>query len=268
MTIDISGNSAFINDPLLADGTFPFMEVPPGYQYCVSEPDFNPNIHLQLEAPEHIWTMADLGYKESIRFRFPSPIALTSPIRLLSAEGVAVLKNISEQLLPFVWYRDQRARVPAVLRGTNFRSRFIRDLCLSQDISGLFSAIFKTPLMPHTVGHNQGHMNFPPKDIGASVDSWHHDSTAFDYVLMVHNPRELQGGRFEVFLGTCEEGSRIIKEGKDLPPGTCIRSRFPHCRLCLLHAGSSGISSRNEASERRLSQQSCAKLCHARCQLP
>ena len=217
----------FAEKPLLADEGFPTKELPPGYEFSVQEPQFDPKIHLQLEAPERIFTMEQLGYKESIRARFPSPNALTSPARVLSKEGVATLKNISEQLLPFVWYRDNRARVPAVLRGTNFRSRFIRDLCLSQDVSNFFSDLFHTPLMPHTVGHNQGHMNFSPKDLSASVDSWHHDSTAFDYVLMVHNPRELEGGRFEVFLGTCAEGARLVKETGDLPRDRVYAPDYP-----------------------------------------
>ena len=221
------GNGFFVDTPLLADVDFPSEELPPGYEFCLKEPQFDPAIHLQLEAPKRVWTMAELGYRESVRARFPSPIALTSPARLLSKEGVATLRVISEQLMPFVWYRDERARVPAVLRGTNFRSRFVRDLCLSHDVSRFFSDTFQTPLMPHTVGHNQGHMNFSPKNINASVDSWHHDSTAFDYVLMVHNPRELEGGRFEVFLGTCEEGARLVKETGDIPRERVYVPDFP-----------------------------------------
>ncbi len=228
MTDDTSlVNGFFVDQPLLADDAVATKALPPGYEFSLDEPPFDPAVHLQLEPPERLWTMAELGYTESIRSRFPSPIALTSPARLLSKEGVAALRNISEQLLPFVWYRGNRARVPAVLRGTNFRSRFIRDLCHSPAVSRFFSEMFQTPLMPHTVGHNQGHMNFSPKDLNASVDSWHHDSTAFDYVLMVHNPRELEGGRFEVFSGTCAEGARLVAAGGDIPRDRVYVPDFP-----------------------------------------
>ncbi len=213
--------------PVLAEGDFYPKESPPGYEFLDDEPSFDPAVHLQLEQPEKIWTMADLGYSERVISRFPSRIALTSPARILSKEGAATLEAISKRLQPYIRHRPNSPRVAAALRGTTFRSRFIRDLCLSADVTDFFSQMFGTPLMPHTVTHHQGHMNYAPLNLEQQVDSWHHDSTALDYVLMVHNPRELKGGRFEVFLGTREEGAALLKAHGDVPRDRVYTPDFP-----------------------------------------
>jgi hypothetical protein len=216
-----------VDTPVLADDDIYPSELPPGYAFTIDEPAFDPAIHLQLESPEQVWSLADIGYSAEAMARFPSAAALTSPARILSPEGVAVARHVAEQLQPYIRHRPGAKRVPAVLRGTTHRSRFIRDLCLSKDITAFFSEMVGVPLMPHTVTHHQGHMNFAPKDLNASVDSWHHDSVAFDWVMMVHDPNTIRGGKFEVFMGTREEGQRMEAEGVDPPPERIYTPHFP-----------------------------------------
>jgi hypothetical protein len=212
--------------PVLADDDI-YREPPPGYEFAIDEPAFDPNIHLQLESPEQVWSLADIGYGAEAMARFPSSVALTSPARILSPEGVAVAQHVAQQLQPFIRHRPGSKRVPAVLRGTTHRSRFIRDLCLSKDVTALFSDMVGTPLMPHSVSHHQGHMNFAPKDLNAPVDSWHHDSVAFDWVMMVHDPKTIRGGKFEVFMGTREEGARMVADGGEPPRERVFVPDFP-----------------------------------------
>ena len=203
---------------MLADDHVYPKTLPPGYEFVVAdEPEFDPAVHLQLEKPHTITSMAELGYSEYAVSRFASPIALTSPARLLSREGVEVMQHIARQLQPYIRHNPHSKRVPAVLRGTTHRSKFMRDLCLSPDLTAFFSEMFQAPLMPHTVTHHQGHMNFAPRDLGREVDSWHHDGTAFDWVLMVHDPKTVKGGRFQVFNGTREEGWEIFRETGAIP---------------------------------------------------
>lgn len=212
---------------MLADDLVYPKQIPPGYAFVVEdEPDFDPAVHLQLEKPDTILTMADLGYSEHAISRFASPIALTSPARLLSREGVAVMQHVARQLQPYIRHNPHTKRVPAVLRGTTHRSRFMRDLCLSPDIATFFSEMFHTPLMPHTVTHHQGHMNFAPRDLGREVDTWHHDGTAFDYVLMVHDPKTVKGGRFQWFKGTREEGWAMHRAGIAIPEDRIVTPDF------------------------------------------
>jgi hypothetical protein len=213
--------------PVLADDDIYPETLPPGYAFTIDEPEFDPAIHLQLESPEQVWSLADIGYGSEAMDRFPSAVALTSPARILSPEGVAVAQHVARQLQPYIRHRPDSKRVPAVLRGTTHRSRFIRDLCLSKDITNFFSDMVGTPLMPHTVTHHQGHMNFAPKDLNASVDAWHHDSVAFDWVMMVHDPKTIRGGKFEVFMGTREEGARMVEDGGDPPADRIFTPDFP-----------------------------------------
>ncbi|HWL18167.1 MAG TPA: hypothetical protein VNS33_00770 [Bradyrhizobium sp.] len=213
---------------MLAEADVYPKELPPGYEFVIEdEPEFDPAIHLQLERPEQIWTLADLGYDEDFIARFASPIALTTPARLLSKEGVAAMQHIAHQLQPYVRHNPTAKRVAAVLRGTTHRSKFMRDLCLSTDLTAFFSEMFQTPLMPHTVTHHQGHMNFAPREVGRQVDTWHHDATAFDWVLMVHDPKTVKGGRFQVFNGTRQEGWDLYKEHGDLPEDRVLTPAFP-----------------------------------------
>ena len=212
---------------MLADADIYRKDVPQGYAFVIEEePEFDPAIHLQLEMPEKIVTMAELGYDERFRTRFASPIAYTSPARLLSREGVAVMQHVARQLQPYIRHNPTAKRNAAVLRGTTHRSKFIRDLCLSQDLTQFFSEMFQTPLMPHTVTHHQGHMNFSPQELGRQIDTWHHDATAFDWVLMVHDPKTVKGGRFQIFDGTRQEGWGLYKTNGDIPADRVIEPDF------------------------------------------
>ncbi|MBB2201840.1 HalD/BesD family halogenase [Gluconacetobacter tumulisoli] len=212
----------------LADDDIYPTTLPPGYEFVIEdEPEFNPAVHLQLERPENIWMLSDLGYDEKFISRFASPVAMTSAARMLSDEGIAALAEVTRKLQPYIRYNSSATRVPATLRGTTHRSRFIRDLCLSPEITEFFSEMFQTSLMPHTLTHQQGHMNFQPKELGREVDSWHHDATAFDWVLMVHDPNKLKGGRFQIFDGTRQEGWDMVRSGQAIPEDRIITPHFP-----------------------------------------
>ncbi|MEQ8640852.1 MAG: hypothetical protein RIE31_09655 [Alphaproteobacteria bacterium] len=210
---------------MLADpDIFPKVQ-PPGYEWLADEPAFDARAHLALEAPERVWTMEELGYTAEQAACYASPIAVTTPVRLLSPAGVKAMLGVAEQLKPFM-RKNSNSRIPAVLRGTIFRSRFMRDFCNAPEVTDYFSDLFQVPLAPHTLPHQLGHMNFNPDDVTLPVDKWHHDITALDYVLMLHNPRAIQGGRFEYFFGTREEGKRLLEEKGELPADRIVSPDF------------------------------------------
>ena len=213
--------------PILADEDLTPACSPPGYEFITGDPVFDPAVHLQLEMPEKIWSMEELGYSAEARERFPSSVAVTSPARILSREGVEALQETARLLQPYIRHRPDAKRVPAAIRGGIHRSRFVRDLCLSKDVREFFEKLIGAPLDPHTLTHHQGHMNFAPKDLTAQVDAWHHDSVAFDYVMMVHDPKTVQGGKFEVFMSTREEGARLVDEQGEPPRDRVYVPEFP-----------------------------------------
>jgi hypothetical protein len=211
--------------------------LPQGFEYLDEEQVFDATIHLQLERPERVWTLEELGYCPHAIENFPSPVAITSPVRLLSDEGVKALRMVIDGLMTYRVDRMINRDIPSFLRGTVFRSRFMRDLCTSRDVADLMSEVFGVPLMPHTLPNCLGQVNLSPPDLGTPVDRWHWDVTAFDYVMMVHDPHELQGGYFEYFAGNRVEAQELMEACGRLPQERIVRPDFPGPGYAVLHQG-------------------------------
>ena len=189
--------------------------------------------------------MADLGYDLSTIRQCPSEIAITGPFRILSDEGVAELRRITEQLKS-VRSQGPNNRVPSYLAGGIYRSRFLSDLCACPAIADHLSKISGTRLVPHTLPSQRVYVNYAPQDITKAVDNWHFDGIGFDYVLMLSDPQDLYGGEFEFFQGTRDEISRrfdlpipLIRKGisDDLPRERVISMRFPAAGYALFQQG-------------------------------
>ncbi|MBT5435582.1 MAG: hypothetical protein P8Q36_10865 [Alphaproteobacteria bacterium] len=221
--------------PSLAD-VFP--EQPEEYAWLDHEPVFDPARHLQLEKPDQSWSLGDLGYGEAFIEKQASQTAMFSTARLLSEEGVAALQETARLLEPHVHQVPDGHRATGYLRGTVFISKFIRDLCRSDDVTEFGSELFGTPLVPHTMVYQQGHMNFAPRDIAKPVDGWHHDFVGFDYVLMCHDPAGYRGGDFRYFLGTREEGHAIVSRGETIPEDRVVTPHFPGAGYACFMQGS------------------------------
>ena len=80
----------------------PFPEtLPTGYEWLDDEPMFDPERHLQLEAPAEILMLADLGYTEDEIATKATPVAVSSPFRILSDEGAAIMLETARRLRPY-----------------------------------------------------------------------------------------------------------------------------------------------------------------------
>ncbi len=202
----------------------------------IEEPRFDPARHLALTWPERITSLADFGYGAADRARTPSPVAITSPFRLLSDEGVAALESVL-QVLKQDAVVAQRKRLSVFLAGGVYRSRFLRDLVRAPELLDHLSAIAGTPLAPHPMPQYQAYVNYAPADPTKAVDNWHVDSLGFDAVMMVNDPRKLKGGRFQYFHGTREEAMALtgardeieLTHGwtTELPANRVISAEFP-----------------------------------------
>ncbi len=201
------------------------------------EPVFDPGRHLALEMPERVWTLQEFGYDAAVRASTPSNVAVTSPFRLLSNEGVAALRAILRDLKPEADCLQGR-RLSTFLRRSSQRSAFVRDMVRNPALLTHLSAIAGTPLGPHSIPSMQAFVNYSPEDPKRSVDSWHVDSIAFDAVLMVSDPGLLQGGgRLQYFSGTRaeltrrldleEEGQLVLGYTQELPKERICEVDFP-----------------------------------------
>ncbi len=219
--------------------------LPAGYECFADETTYDPDQHLALEWPEQILTLAEFGYDESAIDACASPVAVTSPFRMLSEEGVRVTHQVVSRL------KAQRSeiagdRVPSHLAGGVYRSKFLRDLCACPEILDHLSKIGGTPLAPHSMPSQQLYVNYAPQDLSQAVDAWHFDGIGFDYVLMMSDPGQLKGGAFEYFQGTkfeiAETFNLAVHEVRygitsELPQDRVIRTRFPAAGYAIFQQG-------------------------------
>jgi hypothetical protein len=177
----------------------------------VDEPVFEPGRHLALEAPTHITSLEELGYRQEQMADCSSAFAYSNAFRILSEEGVEAMRWVCDQI-----YGNRNEdtgtganRLGSYARGAGYRSHFIRDFCDSPELAEHLSGIAKVTLKRHSVPAVACGINYAPDDITRAVDSWHVDSVAFDVVMMVTDPKPLKGGEFEIFKGTNLKGANF-----------------------------------------------------------
>ncbi len=204
----------------------PFPDTQPaGYEWLDDEPPFDPARHLQLEAPSEIVMLADLGYDDAEIATKATPVAASSPFRVLSDEGAEILLATARQLRGFV--SPANDRIENMLRGACYRSRWLRDLCISQEVSDHLEAVYGIEIAPHPMPLHLGHMNFEPNRIDTAIDKWHHDTLPLDFVLMVTDPADVDGGRFQYFTGTKAEAAELAARGETPPDDRVVTPEFP-----------------------------------------
>jgi hypothetical protein len=189
--------------------------------------------YLQLEHPERTYSLSELGAGDG-EADARSPLAITSAFRILSDDGVAALQAICAELR-----RHARATTWTATQsiGAVLRSRFLHGLSRDATLARFLSEIAQAPLEPHPLPHTAVVVNYPPNEASRELSPWHQDAIAFDYVLMVSDPKPMKGGRFEYFLGSLDEARRLLADR-----GTISRERirsidFPGAGWALFHQG-------------------------------
>jgi len=199
----------------MSDAAVPFPELQPdGYTWFENEPTFDPAKHLALSMPEKIRYLEEFGYSSDEIKSKASPVAVSSPFRVLSEEGAQVLLDAARSLRQHAITCE---RIEHMVRGGCYRSRFLRDLCIDPSLTQLMCDIYETDVAPHTMPVHLGHMNFSPTDLSKAVDKWHHDTLPLDFVMMVTDPKSLDGGQFEYFVGTKAEMATLAEQGLTPP---------------------------------------------------
>lgn len=187
---------------------------PDGYSPLANEPEFNPSLHLALESPKEIFRLSDFGYSESEIAECPSDFAISGVFRVLSDEGAASLYEVCKLLESF---SSSNSRIEKCVRGGVYRSKFLRDLCLSREVTTFVSDICGASLFPHTIPHQLGHLNYAPEKVGTNIDKWHVDTLRYDYVMFVTDPNKNKGGSFQYFRGAKHEMALLKERGEPLP---------------------------------------------------
>lgn len=204
--------------------------------FLPGEPIFDPKIHLALKKPDDSISLAELGYSDDFVKTASSPVGLTSAFRVLSDEGVKAVKQVLKLLKPYEITTD---RIPRLLRGTTFLSRFMRDLMACEELTMFISNLaypegsssrldcdssLRTAkkkklqmLEPHPMQIMQGHVNLTPIDDSGSpvrqgtIDKFHVDTVPFVLVIYIEDPTSYEGGRFEYFHCSRSEAEVHLK---------------------------------------------------------
>ncbi len=206
--------------------------IPPHCEAVPDEEPFVPARHLALEEPTRKWSLTDFGYPESFAEEAPFPLAVTDAFRMLTPEGVDAL---SQSVAALVKHRRSNERIANYVRGSLYHSNFVRDLCLSEDVNTFMSELAGRPLLPHPMALYQGHINLLPEEQGKDVDQWHTDTVALDYVLLLTDPEEFDGGYFEYFQRPRGSAIRALirEEGED----DIVKVDFPAAGYAVLQQG-------------------------------
>ena len=226
--------------------TLPFpSERPPSYVKFEAEPEFSSKHHLCLEYPKQITSLDELGYSSAQTKDCPSDFGVSSAFRILSDEGLAIMRETCHKM-----YTNRNVsvgtgvnRLGSYCRGAGYRSKFIRDFCDSPELAEHLSSIANITLARHSVPAVACGVNYAPDDIRNAVDTWHVDSVAFDIVMMLSDPSTFEGGEFQYFNGTKQQGQELLgiigEEGKDaeLPQSRVVTIPFPAAGYGFLQQG-------------------------------
>jgi hypothetical protein len=192
--------------------------LPPGFSFVEGEDEFDPNLHLQLEKPDRLVSLAEFGYSEAEIGQFPSPIAATGVVRLLSDEGVRALQRSIDAVMPRTVKTE--GGDPRLYYG-GYQSKFMRDLAGCEELTDFLSELYQTPIAPHTMASLGIQLNIGTKP-DVEIQGWHHDSVSFTVVLSMYDPTKIEAGRFEYFDGTRDEGKQLFEEEGELPADRCV----------------------------------------------
>src|ERR1700716_2434344 len=97
---------------------------PPGYGGLQSDVAWDPQRHLALQEPQRVTMLEEWGAAAAGPTAV-SPVAITTPFRLLSDEGVAALQAICRELEQ---YSVGDERIAKKVRGSIYRSEFLRGM--------------------------------------------------------------------------------------------------------------------------------------------
>jgi hypothetical protein len=207
---------------------------PQGYEPLDDEPVFDAARHLRIEMPERVIPLTEFGYSDEQIAQCPTGFGATSVFRILSDEGAACMLDVARKLEAFT---TSNPRIARNVRGGAYRSTFLHDLCHCPELTDAMSAISGIPLLPHSLPHQLGHLNFAPFEVGENVDKWHVDTLRIDFVMFVTDPNTVEGGEFQYYLGTKEEVAALRKAGRPLDPSKIVSPAMPGPGHAVLQQG-------------------------------
>ena len=216
----------------MKDEFLPEFRTPESIKTITDGPKFDPKIHLNLEMPEKIWSLEEFGHRPEEIQKATFDLAVTTPFRILSNQGLIALRESIERLKE---HKRNSDRMANFIRGSAYYSPFIKGLCTSPLVNGFIEKIAGKKVIPHPMALYQGHINLCPEEEGREVDRWHTDTVSLDYVLMVSDPGTFSGGHFEYFQ--CSKGQAIRSMIREESEPHIVKVEFPEAGMAVLQQG-------------------------------
>merc|ERR1711935_1076141 len=181
------------------------------YEDVPDEPRFDSDVHLAPEHPSHVTKLPDFSRVDSMKGEEPGTLAYSNPVRLLSEEGVRVMRQILEREKPAKMVPARGSRV--TVRGLYYKSPWIRDLQSSERLLDLVSVMAGERLVPSHFNNSTPQVNFSIPGLGGSSDFWHWDSVCYVANFLLSDPSTMEGGDLEIIKMEKEEGMRALVGG-------------------------------------------------------
>ncbi len=195
-------------------------EIVPGF--TEDEQTWCDDKHLSLDQPRVIKHL-DLDMKNDPEYvsRLATNYGCCSSFRVLSDDGIKMMDHAVQSIEK---HAVCSPRIPKVLRGGAFRSKFLNGMGHSPAVLRQVSQLTGCEMVYHPMKIQQLHINFKPNDdpneVAGSkknVDRWHCDTTPFVLIVFATDPDEYTGGELQYFQGTREEGVALLSSGAGLP---------------------------------------------------
>jgi hypothetical protein len=231
----------YVVDGLRPPGDTPtdFLSDPNEQLVRVHEPLFDPKIHLQIEPPKVIRNLAfeDVTYPYEQQQKQEVGFAYTpQPFRILSEEGLRVLRSVIDQHKPRHLKQNERNNT---VRGLGYLSTFIRDFTYSKEVIDIFSDLTQQPLHPHDAVMGQAHTNVGVVGNGKAVDQWHTDSVDYVCIIIVSDTTNMKGGELQILQLADATGTTFDKLKLHGIPKELVGSvNVPSAGHCLFVNGS------------------------------
>lgn len=167
--------------------------IPEAYLTIKNEREFDPKIHLALEAPASISKLTDFGYDEATCAQAPSQLAATGVLRVLSEVGVAAMRESAVAIKARSLQTEGDPRAAYIKpRGCLYISKFMR---YCPEVLEFFSSVANTPLAAHTMPTMAAGPIYAPAEVAKTNQGWHLDIGAgFSCITGLGDLERLEGG--------------------------------------------------------------------------
>jgi hypothetical protein len=216
------------------------------------EPKYDPNIHLDKGILNSAWNDHYVVYIDDYDTKVKVPettstipgvrsrMAYSSAFKVLSDEGIRIVRKIIDDGLPRSKSFGVGNRTPSSLRGLGYTSQFIKDFNECPILTNFLSKFAGLKLIPHTYMTSYSHCNIGAVGNNVPVDQWHADSVPFVLVILMSDlGPSAKGGELQVLKMSREESFKTLAETDGNPPSDkLVNVVYPGVGYALFMQGS------------------------------